>query len=558
MTELNAKNRESYLEICKNLWDLDEQSLEYISKRTSDDWEPVPELKSLIGLPDSTYEDQRIRFNMDMSNPNIQSFFEKDDQAYQLFRNSFRNVLGRLQNDYSCNIGYKEFIENKAIFKKNQTKIKKIFETVYAERHIDYERDSGGEYEKESCADWIVRKFERIGASKKSAKKLQFVISFNPMDWFLASTAESFSSCFNLNNDSGGFQYCLGLPFLCGDKNRMMLYITNGAQKEFMGIKVDSVQTRTWCILDRSGNYNIVKWYPNDTVGTSPVAAITGVNAFKNRESFGHSKYPLDIISTKKGAVIGVYSDMGELKNEDDKLWLVGSGKTGQQIFTKNLINVSGRGRSSFTFSDEMPYLRMLGLPSPKFRIQQWKKIGVHLDMFFPTLRCSSCGEEKGGFVLRNDNGYLCYDCYKDNVFVCDCCSSEFAKQKDGSVPPIVESTEGKKLRLCHSCYSQIAERTCECCGKYSISSLLKTKEGGKVCKTCVEVGRNGLVKCEGCSMITNRALATYNEFTRELHTNCSDCSSNSTEMLNQNVFGRLYRIRTVPFGRQRGNLTLE
>ena len=123
MTEINAKNRESYLEICKNLWDLDEQSLEYISKRTSDDWEPVPELKSLIGLPDSTYEDQRIRFNMDMSNPNIQSFFEKDDQAYQLFRNSFRNVLGRLQNDYSCNIGYKEFIENKAIFKKNQTKI---------------------------------------------------------------------------------------------------------------------------------------------------------------------------------------------------------------------------------------------------------------------------------------------------------------------------------------------------------------------------------------------------------------------------------------------------
>lgn len=551
MTEINAKNREIYLDLCKTVWDLDEKSLDYISKRISDEWEPVPELKALIGINGSTYEDQRIRFDMDMSNPAIQSFFEKDDPAYQYFRQYFNRAIDKLATKYSCRIGYKEFIENKAIFKKNQTKIKKILEAVYAENPSTFENESGDSYSKEYCADWIVRKFERIGASKKSAKKLQFVISFNPIDWFLSSTSESFSSCFNLNNEGGGFQYCLGLPFLCGDKNRMMLYITNGAQKEFMGIKVDSVQTRTWCILDRSGSMNIVKWYPNDTVGVSPVTAITGNGCFKNRDSFGHSKYPIDIISTKKGAVVGVYSDMGELREEDDKLWLVGSEKTGQQIFTKNLINVHNRGRSSFTFSEEMPGLRNLGVPTLKYRIANWKKYGAHLDAYFPTLRCQNCGEDKAGFTLRNEGGFLCYDCYKEAIAVCDCCGSEYAKKKE---QPEVEATDGRKLKLCPSCYSSVEERTCECCGKYSPEGLKRTKEGKKVCSVCIDTGRDGLTRCESCNSITSEANVIYNEFTRELTTCCSDCDSNVTT---QNTFGRLYRVRTVPFSARRG-MTLE
>ena len=36
-----------------------------------------------------------------------------------------------------------------------------------------------------------------------------------------------------------------------------------------------------------------------------------------------------------KGAVIGVYSDMGRLVEENNELWIDGNGKEGQQIFTK-------------------------------------------------------------------------------------------------------------------------------------------------------------------------------------------------------------------------------
>lgn len=541
MTEINLKNRSAYLDICKTVWDLNDESLSYIEKRTSDEWEPVPELKALIGKEGSTYEDQRIRYDMDMSNPLIQSFFENNDASYSTFKATFRNVLNKLKTQYSCNVGYKEFIENKVIFQKNQTKIKKVFETVYAAYNTEYERDACEPYTKERCASWIVRKFEVIGASKKSAKKLQFVISFNPMDWLLASTAEKFSSCFNLNNESGGYQYCLGLPFLAGDKNRMMLYITDGSKKEFMGIKVDSVQTRTWCLLDKSGNFNIVKWYPNDTVGVNPVVSITKNSRFRNRETFSKSKYALDVLSTKKGAVIGVYSDMGRLKAEDDKLYIVGNGKDGQQVFTKNLIDVTGNSNSSFRFSEMQP-ARFFGLNPQGYRVSKWKQLGLHLDNFFPTLRCKKCGEDKAGFMLRNENGYLCYDCYKDSICICEQCSSEFIKTEKINT---VETTEGKTIKLCPTCYSQAQKRICSCCGKYSTSGLMTTEDGTKICKSCLESGASGYHICDVCRKITKNVTTTFNTALNEKKTRCKECNSSSNEDLYQHYFGRYFCIKT-------------
>ena len=325
MTEIYNKNRQNYLDLCNKVWNLDDESMKYLEKRLSDDWEPVPEFKALIDAlkeKGATYEDQRVVVNIDMSNPDIQSIFESSDSSYRMFKNYFCRLINYLKEHYNCNIGYKEFIENKVVFKKNTTKIKKVFEVICAEENDLYIDSTGNDYTKNDCADWIVRCFEEIGASKKSAKKLQFVISFNPMDWLLSSTGEDWSSCFNINNQGGGYQYCLGLPFLAGDKNRMLLYISDGSTKECCGIEAHHYQTRTWCLLDRSGSFNIVKWYPNDTVGVKPVNSITGYNNFKDRDYFTHSKYSIDILSTKKGAVIGVYSDMGRLVEENNELWI--------------------------------------------------------------------------------------------------------------------------------------------------------------------------------------------------------------------------------------------
>ncbi len=117
MTEKNKTNREIFLDLCKNTWDFDEKSMEYIEKRTSDEWEFVPEFKKLFEIEGAKVEDQRIRIDIDMTDRKAQSLFENNDQAYSLFKTYFRKVLCVLREKYSCDIQYKEFIENKCIFK---------------------------------------------------------------------------------------------------------------------------------------------------------------------------------------------------------------------------------------------------------------------------------------------------------------------------------------------------------------------------------------------------------------------------------------------------------
>ena len=542
MTEIYNKNRQNYLDLCNKVWNLDDESMKYLEKRLSDDWEPVPEFKALIDAlkeKGATYEDQRVVVNIDMSNPDIQSIFESSDSSYRMFKNYFFRLINYLKEYYNCNIGYKEFIENKVIFKKNTTKIKKVFEVICAEEHDLYVDSTGNDYTKSDCADWIVRCFEKIGASKKSAKKLQFVISFNPMDWLLSSTGEDWSSCFNINNQSGGYQYCLGLPFLAGDKNRMLLYISDGSTKECCGIKAHHYQTRTWCLLDRSGSFNIVKWYPNDTVGVKPVNSITGYNNFKDRDYFTHSKYSIDVLSTKKGAVIGVYSDMGRLVEENNELWISGNGKEGQQVFTKNLIDISHSStRNSFHISDSIN-VRNFGISQPGYRIPEWKNLGLHVDMIFPSMKCDCGADNKGGFMFKSKK-VRGYDCDKDRVDTCGSCGNEDCI--NGEVYEIATTT-GEKIKLCKDCWERRQEQICSCCGKYSTNPLKNTDESGiKICRECANAHRDGWSKCDGCGKLTKHIKIKYNTYIKSSLRRCGDCiSENDTQEIS--TFGRYFGV---------------
>lgn len=541
MTEQNEKNREIFLDLCKTVWDFDKKSLDYVSKRTEDSWEVVPELKEIF--KDKKVEDQRVRYEIDMSNQEVQSFFEDSDEAYKMFKTSFDGVIRLLKVDYSCNINYSEFITNKCIFKKNTTKIKKVFETVYAEHNETFEIDSGCSYTKEKCAEWIVKKFERIGASKKSAKKLQLVITYNPIDWLMSSTSESWSSCFNINNSSGGFQYCLGLPFQCGDKNRIMIYITDGSQKDCMGIKVDHYQTRTWALLGTDNHFHIVKWYPNDTIGVKPVSAITGSKCFDGRSTFKEEKYPIDVLSTKKGAVINVYSDMGSWKNVDGQLKVVGNDKDGQQFFTRNLINVGEISNSqSFQLSQERLRYRTLGPSDYAYKIPYWKKIGLHLDAFFPTFTCTSCREDKAG-VRLNDDSFICFDCYKEKIFTCDNCKNSIVITGENK-PIEITTAQNIKMKICKKCYDKYINNVCGCCGKMSFEDLYKTDDETKICSSCLSRNANGYRRCDNCEKITKNIKVSYNTYTKKLNKCCSNCESNDEYYISSN-FRKYYTILT-------------
>jgi hypothetical protein len=537
MTENFKSNKKSFMELIREVWNFDDESMEYLDKRLSDEWQPVPEFKELIG-DGSHYEDQRISYDLNMADPTIQSFFERSDEAYNLFKSTFGYALKKLRTAYNLEINYSNFIENKAVFKKNITKIKKIFETVYAEDNALYERDSNRDsYSKEQCSKWIVKQFERIGSYKKSAKKLKFVISFNPMDWLMSSTGEDWSSCFNIANSGGGYQYCLGLPFLAGDKSRMLLYITDDSTKECMGITAHHYMTRTWCMLNEDGKFNIVKWYPNNTVGVEPVKAITGNNNFYSLDYFTKSKYDIDVLSTKKGAVIGVYLDMGKLTVIDDKLYTVGNEKTGQQLFTKNLITIDNRfSRHSFHFG-EMQVARQFGLSRNGYCIPDWRKNNLNVDYFFSALKCSNCGsEDKGGFLINK--GFYCYECYKDKAYTCEACGEQEIIEK-GEKPYTIMSG-GKLIKLCKSCWENREEYICSVCGDYHRDSMYKTEEGKHICSKCLSSHKQGYDICENCSKVSKNLIYIYNTFSKENQKLCKECS-NEIEPFDTAIFGKYY-----------------
>src|SRR5574344_1217185 len=99
MTEIYNKNRQNYMDLCNKVWNLDDESMKYLEKRLSDDWEPVPEFKTLIDAlkeKGATYEDQRVMIDIDMSNPDIQSIFVSSDLSYKIFENYFGRLINYL------------------------------------------------------------------------------------------------------------------------------------------------------------------------------------------------------------------------------------------------------------------------------------------------------------------------------------------------------------------------------------------------------------------------------------------------------------------------------
>ena len=547
MTELNLANKKNYLDLCREVWDLSDESLDYIDKRISDEWKPVPEIEQLIKSCKGTYEDLRLRIDLNMADKNILSIFEKSDKAYEMFLSKFRNVLTFLSLHYSVDITYKDFIENKVIFKKNSTKIKKVFETVYKEHNEIYERDFSCYYNEDDCSKSIVSAYEKISSYKKSAKKIQFVISLNPIDWLLASTSENFKSCLCLDHPEGGYRYCLGLPFLCGDKNRMMLYITDGSTKEFQGIVVDSVQTRTWCILDKSSRFTIVKWYPNNTIGVDPVKKITKNNNFISREEFDGGKYPLDVISTKKGIVASIYNDMGSWEVQDDKLVHNRDGSA-QQIFTKNLIPLDGRGYTKTSFSLEG--YRNLPVRVDGYRIPNWRKCGASVDLLTSTMRCVCCGSnDKGGFSVKHKDyeSFYCYDCYKDNTVTCYICGESKIKTKNQKT---FVNIKNKEVFICESCESQIHSYTCSCCNKVADYGLDKLENGERICKNCIIKNEYG--KCDSCGKLYKNLTVNINFSDKTNLKYCEKCIADGSIVTSPTpVYGRFWKNMQVVY---RGN----
>lgn len=507
MSEQDLINRENYLKIVKKVWSFDDESMKFIEKRTTDEWQPPQEYKDL--LKNYKYENQRYRIPVDFDNPEVSNQIERFDESFSMFKYYFSRAI-------ECfNVSYKDFLNNKVVYNKNVTKIKKVLEKIYSEEPRRFELDARsshlfeGSTSSEAINKFITKAYEKIGEKKKPANtNLTLVISFNPCDWLLASTSESFSSCFNINSVKGsyegGYRFSLGLPFLNGDPNRCFVYLTRGEMKEWEGIKVESVLSRSWAFLEKRGYVSICKWYPNMIFNASSLNSIVKEPMFKEADHFLEGRYPIKPLATENGLVISVYNDLGhwEFDKKEKVIYHKGHEKSGQQVFTKSGTGSeeSNFGQSTYNFDN---------IPSEiKFVYSRWLKIGLSLGNLLPKYKCGSCGNVNGGFFRKHD--FFCYECYEDKQKKCKRCGEKYwLTEEIKNRKPIID-TKGNEIDFCPSCYKEAQRYICSECGRYDETSVVV--DGKRICKSCLSKPTSKyIISSSGDIILKSEAYFVFN-----------------------------------------------
>ena len=496
---IEEKNKENLIKFVERFWEFNTESLEFLKKRISQpSTEFVPEYASL--LKGST--DQRVRWDVDMTDSSIQEFFKVKDEAFSMFKRKFENAICFLANQYSTKIGYSNFMSNKVVFKKNEMKLKKVLETAYIESATVFNADARKPNTKENIEEYILKTFESIGTLKKPNKKIQLVLSFNICDWLLASTGGNISSCLNL--EGGGHRFWSGLPFMAGDPNRAMLYITDGSKKTYEGFTVDNCATRSWVILTETGRKAIIRWYSSNILTDDAICSIAEDSNFKMGMN-ASGKYEITPLFLKSGVCNTIYLDEG--------VWIKG-GKNNDKIIhstkDKGCFQVLNESLSGVKTDFTRPQIYQHN----EWKISLFKQYGVSVNDFVPVSRCSSCGERKLPVKISHGSEPVCYKCFSKNYYECDSCGGTHninEKHFEG----VVFDGNGRFIKkICNSCMSKI--KKCACCDTPIINGALSVVEGGYICPTCLEIKTNGYKKCSTCGKISKKRVSSYYNYEKK------------------------------------------
>jgi hypothetical protein len=314
MSEVDNKNKEIIYELVKKYFDLDKKSLELFKLRLFFEPAIADEYMELIGKSEENrkyYElNDDILESLDRGWALFKSYFKSfvrdNNITYSHFKKNNFPVDGQILKaskaltKYYLNSNYpvrfmfdfssimeREIIDilfSKRILKPKIQLIRSLSlsETDSNKIRVSYMSNEGMKVSAININQQIINEkyteitpifteviselLERVGTRKSPNNKLYLVLSCNFADWFMCSTAEEWGSCLNLQSDCCCC-YWSGLPGLIGDKNRAMIYITDGSKKSYRGIVVDKMITRSWIITVRNDKkspteISFVKSYP--------------------------------------------------------------------------------------------------------------------------------------------------------------------------------------------------------------------------------------------------------------------------------------------------------
>jgi len=295
----------------------------------------------------------------------------------------------------------------------------------------------------------FLRVTEKIGTQKIPNRQLKLVVSLNFADWFLSATAEEWKSCLSLEAKWEG-AFWAGLPGMITDPNRMLIYITDGSTKEYLGIEVESMITRTWGLLTKNENIFPVRSYPSgllldDTLdnllneyGLSFIKSLEDHEQFDENSGNWQSKYPVDLLYNCEDESVFPYQDHSKFYKDDDGFHME---RNESGLYT--VIDGKVTEDSAYDYSGGLKELVRKKISLGRFlksrKVCHMCHKGINTDEIFEGLEgedlcvdcyyelyspCQHCGETTYAEDIRiaPDDRILCEDCYLDEVATCEEC----------------------------------------------------------------------------------------------------------------------------------------
>lgn len=402
-------------------------------------------------------KDLRIRKKLDFN------ILEKLDKGWDLFQDKFYYFI------YKNNIKYLNFKNNKIKEGKNTLKLFKAlnnfynFETYEGRRNIYIQfflmvnnEDECFLQEKKVTKEEVDAYFNKdievtkyrietliknlmqeiISCKLPKEENLEIVLSLNFDDWFLSASFENWSSCLNVESNYNGATWS-GLPGLIVDKNRALLYITNGRKKRFQGIEVDSILARSWVLLDEFDRLNFVRWFPfNPLKNEENLKNIFNIPIISITPDF-YSKYDFELLrfNTIEKHSCFIYQDNTCFKQnyqDNFRVNLIYNSEENGGLYYINEFNQNYMPYTIFNYSNGLTNL----IKNDKIITSYLRKDQI----------CYSCEEEydESEMTFVYDEWY-CNNCFNDIFIICDNCGE------------IIDKDEAKYMDfeiLCNYCYS--------------------------------------------------------------------------------------------------------
>jgi hypothetical protein len=501
MNQIDIQNNKRICEIVENHFSLDKESItrfkDLINNREIDEV-----YSSIIGSD--------LRARRKVSEKDGLKIFMDKDEGWRFIK----------RFDLFCSIvnpTYEDFIKNSFTFKKNKYKLSKILYKIYSDKRndiveiiknfnrysyykkIDYvyinKIEKGDNDEFKTSLDFLSNFIFNMRNSFLKKDNIEIVLSLNFADWFLCSTSESWTSCMSLESEYSDC-YWSGLPGLIVDKNRCMIYITDGVKKEYNNIITDRFLFRAWGLLDENNELYIPMVYPNKTKDLFNLYDFFGIKEIGCCCSNFKTKHSIDFLYHKKGDSCFAYSDKSNISNEGDNYYITYSESGGFNYVSKYSEYISSG--NIFYYDGGLSNLIDRGINLSEYEEDY--------------CTCDECGER----MCNNDSFtgprdvILCEYCYNNLIVCCENCgATEFSETMDD-----YNWININDINYCSNCASQVSQ-ICDICGDIELNEYTHSYidfsniericcdkcfiEKIEVCKSCGESYRSNLMKNELC-----------------------------------------------------------